>query len=109
AVSANNVWAVGHSNNRVVDAPLIEHWDGTQWSIVPSPNAGLSSTLNAIGAVSAGDIWAAGDYWSGTGIPVRSLLLHWNGSTWGIIAAPNAGTGDNDPTGLAAMAADDVW
>src|SRR5437762_3576748 len=39
AVSANDVWAVGyyHNANYVVQT-LIEHWNGSAWSIVPSSN-----------------------------------------------------------------------
>src|SRR5437764_621866 len=33
-VSANDVWAVGYYSG----GTLIEHWDGTSWSVVPSPN-----------------------------------------------------------------------
>jgi len=39
ALSPTNAWAVGDYN--ISPGPLqtlIEHWDGTQWSIVPSPN-----------------------------------------------------------------------
>src|SRR5690348_5630714 len=33
-ISATDVWAVGYSST----GTLIEHWDGTSWSIVSSPN-----------------------------------------------------------------------
>src|ERR1043165_7899800 len=35
-VTANDVWAVGFSQNQT----LIEHWDGTSWSGVSSPTGG---------------------------------------------------------------------
>src|SRR5207244_8345470 len=42
AVSANDVWAVGQlfdtTNN--TSQTLIDHWIGSHWSIVPSPNPG---------------------------------------------------------------------
>src|SRR5579872_2095126 len=40
AISSTDVWAVGYSQNRR-EAPfqtLIEHWDGTGWSVVPGAN-----------------------------------------------------------------------
>src|SRR5436190_22390541 len=41
AVSANEVWAVGaYSNTASVSQTLIERWDGTSWTVVPSPNVG---------------------------------------------------------------------
>jgi len=60
AVSATDVWAVGYGpplpgEPRFVKRTLIEHWDGTAWSIVPSadppvatPQAELFSVLSLI-------------------------------------------------------------
>ena len=38
AVSANDIWAVGSAidNSSGTAQTLIEHWDGTQWSIIPT-------------------------------------------------------------------------
>src|SRR5579872_5401239 len=42
AASANDVWAVGYSENSSGNiSTLIEHWDGSQWSVVSGPNLGL--------------------------------------------------------------------
>src|SRR5215469_8327574 len=39
------------------------HWDGTQWSIVPSPNPGaFINELSGVAAISANDVWAVGIY-----------------------------------------------
>ena len=40
ALAENDVWAVGESTDteRVTSATLVEHWNGTQWSVIPSPN-----------------------------------------------------------------------
>src|SRR5690349_12588101 len=40
AVSANDVWAVGVTNltSSFVEQPLAEHWNGTSWTIVPTPS-----------------------------------------------------------------------
>ena len=40
---------------------LIERWDGTGWTIVPSPAPGVSSTLTDVVAVSGHELWAVGD------------------------------------------------
>jgi hypothetical protein len=38
-VSANDIWAVGfYVKNNYRQMTLIEQWNGTQWSVVPSPN-----------------------------------------------------------------------
>ena len=50
AVSATDVWAVGLIvGGRNVYQTLIEHWNGTRWTIVPSPNQGSSDNfLNGV-------------------------------------------------------------
>src|ERR1700674_3284812 len=39
AITANDIWAVGYStaDSSSPSQALIEHWDGTQWSIISSP------------------------------------------------------------------------
>jgi len=62
AVASNNVWAVGE-NEEVPGlgiTTLIEHWNGSAWSIVPSPTPGAYPTLNAVAARSASDVYAVG-------------------------------------------------
>ena len=39
---------------------LIERWNGTGWTIVPSPAPGVSSTLTDVVAVSGHELWAVG-------------------------------------------------
>src|ERR1043166_4326896 len=37
-VSASDCWAVGYYVVGTTQQTLIEHWDGTEWTIVTSPN-----------------------------------------------------------------------
>jgi len=63
ALAENDVWAVGVSYNteRTLGLTLIEHWNGSRWSVVPSPNPSSSvNKLNAVAAVSPNDVWAVG-------------------------------------------------
>src|SRR2546423_8736565 len=62
AVSANDIWAVGNSGSqRGSGQTLIEHWNGTQWSLVQSPSTGsLYNTLTGVAVVSTNDVWAVG-------------------------------------------------
>src|SRR5438045_2090646 len=66
APSANNVWPAGAAqvHGSIPSDTLVEHWDGTQWTIVPSPDgvSGSFNELNAIVAVTSSNIWTAGDY-----------------------------------------------
>ncbi len=90
ALATNNVYAVGYqpaSNGAVLT--LIEHWNGTVWSVVPSPNA--NNTGNVLAAVTANsptDIWAVGDKVA-PGVPVETLVEHFDGTNWSVIPSPN--------------------
>ncbi|MHB8598723.1 MAG: beta propeller repeat protein [Ktedonobacteraceae bacterium] len=97
AVSTNDVWAVGGSN----DETLIEHWDGTTWSIVPSPNTGTADVLSGVSAVSANDIWAVGQAYLNP-----ALIEHWNGSQWSVV--PNPVT-FSSLYSVTALSTSDVW
>jgi hypothetical protein len=73
--------------------PLVEHWDGTSWSRVssPDPNPKIGYNLRAIAAISASDIWAAGT----VGIE------DWNGTSWSLVSAVPSGV--SFPDGVAAL------
>lgn len=112
AGSANDVWAVGSSHNG--GAPtrtLIQHWDGTQWTIVSSPSPdGQINELHGVAALSADDVWAVG-YRGGTSneTPLETLILHWDGTSWRQVISPNIAGGANQLSGIAAMSANDIW
>ncbi len=106
AVSSNDVWAVGHADDfaSLRSTTLIEHWDGTAWTIVPSPNPSGSSLPNdlfAVTAVASDDVWAVGR----TGFPWKALILHWQGSSWSVV--PNPCTAPLN--GVTAISASDIW
>jgi hypothetical protein len=105
-------WAVGFSTNTSTDQDqtLIEHWNGTSWSIVPSPDPAGGSTgsdeLEAIAAVSPTDIWAAGDDFV-QGASIQLLFAHYNGTSWTAVAPPPDSSGF--ALGLTAIASNNVW
>ncbi len=111
AVSAQDVWAVGYAEvdpGGPVQHTLIERWDGSQWSIVPSPNVGsMANRLYGIAVVSPDDVWAVGNSYDGT--PDRTLVLHWNGTQWSVIPSPNSVSGSNFLYDIAILSANDVW
>ena len=67
---------------------LVETWDGTTWSIVPSPNTGAGgvSELNSVSCPSATSCTSVGDFFTGT--VSQTLVEQWNGTTWSIVASP---------------------
>jgi len=117
ASGPNDAWAVGNGFNNVHDTsatvanqPVIEHWNGTAWSIVTSP-AGLIS-VDRISAASATDIWASGQAPLQTigGVPVPvAKTLRWNGTAWSVMAGPTASDPSTAVTGLSALPSGEAW
>ena len=103
----NDVWAVGWAKNASgVPTTLIEHWNGTAWSVVPSPNVGtVDNILAGVAAVASTDVWAVGSTATGNG---STLTEHWNGTAWSVVPSPNP-----DPAsifrGVAVAGPNDVW
>jgi hypothetical protein len=112
AVSANDVWAVGSSGNQMSGAQtLIEHWNGTSWSVVTSPSpASMNNELFSVSAASASSIWAVGVLANNTSTPIdQTLIEHWNGTSWSIVKSPNPGSTNDHLNGVAAVSTSDVW
>jgi len=77
AVAPDDVWAVGGTDQSGEPYhSLVEHWDGTSWSIVFP--ASFPGVLYGVVALAPDNVWAVGteDY------PGRGLIEHWNGTTW---------------------------
>lgn len=96
AVAAKDVWAVGRYGNHdggPFDQTLIEHWNGSRWTVVPSPDPGGSSyddDLWGVAAVASHDAWAVGAVGFFGDTPVSTpLALHWDGSQWTQVALPS--------------------
>jgi len=106
----NDLWAIGDSAQQQ-NSPkhtLVEHWDGSQWSIVTSPSPGTKENILSAAAVMAtNDVWAVGYFNDGQ---EKTLAEHWDGSRWSVSTTPN-------PTGFAnsilksvqVVSAKDMW
>ncbi len=90
AISATDIWATGyyvHQNPPYDTQALIEHWNGSQWSVVPNPK-NLASILYSVNALSTNDIWAVGYYNGPPYEDSQALVEHWNGSQWSVVPNP---------------------
>src|SRR5919106_3055524 len=105
--AANDIWAVGsYSGSTGHSQTLIEHWDGSTWSIVPSPNVGpYGNYLLGVVARASNDVWAVGSSNNG----YNSLILHWDGTSWSVVPSPNIPDWTNQLQSVTTVAADDVW
>ncbi|MEP6774891.1 MAG: hypothetical protein ABJA50_04775, partial [Chloroflexota bacterium] len=110
AVAANDVWAVGYFiNPSAYFRSLTEHWNGTDWSIVPAPTQDIGhNALYTVSAVATNDVWAFGDYRNSNN-NLFSLALHWDGSSWITATIPSPGAGFTTIRSSVALAADDMW
>ena len=96
ATSPNDIWAVGSlvipNSNKAVQT-FVEHFDGSTWSIVPSPSPIPNGVLNAnvlqsVQAVSPIDVTAVG-FVRGFGIRTLTLIERWDGVKWSVVSSPN--------------------
>src|SRR5262249_52563695 len=62
--ASNDVWAAGYQTSPSgLQKTLIEHYDGTLWTIIPSPNpAAIAAYLSSLTAFAPDNVWAAGYY-----------------------------------------------
>jgi len=119
AISANDIWAVGSYDLPTGAYSLIEHWNGTAWSEVPSPSPGGNGTtvnagLTSVAAVSPTDAWAGGTYADLLDTySYKSLIEHWNGTAWSEVPSPSPGgngtTVNAGLTSVAAVSPTDAW
>lgn len=112
AFSSDDAWAVGYEQVGDSARTLVEHWDGTAWSRVASPNpdAGPQSydVLNAVDLRSPVDGWAVGTYVGKTGAFVP-LVVHWDGTRWTVVPSARPGIGVAELAAVSASSADDAW
>jgi hypothetical protein len=86
-VSTSDCWAVGAqvtSSNGAIRAPLVEHYNGSSWSIATAANA--DGGLSAVTCVSASDCWAAG-YQTVAGNQT-GLVERYTGASWSVVSSP---------------------
>jgi hypothetical protein len=111
AASADDAWAVGFTGEAGVDTgqtTLIERWDGSTWTGVPSPDpAGQGNVLYGVTAISADDAWAVGQTTTDSSV-YKPLIMHWDGSSWSVVTSPDP-AGDSLLSKVSAGSADDVW
>jgi hypothetical protein len=77
ALASDSVWAVGNffQNSRSRDRTLTELWNGSNWSVVSSPNRGAQhNDLNSVAATPGGTLWAVGSRYDSAGVQ-RTLTL----------------------------------
>ncbi len=116
AQSAHDIWAVGtytSNPNNPIDVPLIEHWNGSSWSMI---NQNYSSTfvtggLTSVVALAANNVWMIGTQRMSIDDPsTQTFIEHWDGSQIHAVASPNSiHTTSNYLKAITARSANDLW
>jgi hypothetical protein len=57
-----------------------EYWNGSTWTMVPSPDLGLDTYIYGAAAGGTSNIWAFGQWYDGS--TYAPYAMNWNGSTW---------------------------
>lgn len=89
AISSSDVWAVGSEWGNCYDSPpytLTEHWNGSQWKPVHSPEGkgNLTGQLSGVAAASSDNVWAVGSFYD----LQQAATYHWDGMRWSNVANP---------------------
>jgi hypothetical protein len=98
-VSAKSCVAVGYRG----DKTLIESWNGTAWSVVSSPDLGISSSLFGVSCPSADACMAGGVYVDASGH--HALFESWNGADWSVVPGRSPGPDGITLLGLSCVSA----
>ena len=73
----------------------MESWDGTAWTVVPTPNQGSGNNgLHGVSCTRTCRCVAVG-VGSGPSNVNQTLIESWNGSVWSILPSPNQGGNNN--------------
>ena len=121
--SASDCWAIGsYGGGGVSDETFLNmalHWNGHKWAQATTPNpagtaASNSNTLNSVNCTAANNCWAVGTFGDiSTNNLTKGEALHWKGSTWTQVKAPNpggtAGGDQSEYNSVRCVSARDCW
>jgi hypothetical protein len=110
-VAASDCWAVGieKSDNSAGPTTLAEHWDGSNWSVVATPDT--AGYLFSVTCTASNDCWAAGTTTTddGNSDPLHGFIDHWNGATWSSTPTQPTGQTYDQFDSVTCAGASDCW
>jgi hypothetical protein len=109
ALAANNVYAVGQQSGAgFPSSALIEHWNGSVWSVVSSPSDPFASAL-PLGVTAAGSTLTVVGQQETDTAPYTNYVATGTPSKLSIASTPDSGNGENDLFGVAVGADGTIW
>lgn len=109
--SPNDAWAVGQywPRNMIQPRSLIMRWNGKEWELVNAPIINHSDTLLGVVSISPTDAWAVGLSTNAILAKNYTMIQHWDGQSWSIIASPNVDLQSNQLQSICAVGKNDLW
>ncbi|HEY4025175.1 MAG TPA: hypothetical protein VGO86_01995, partial [Candidatus Dormibacteraeota bacterium] len=102
-VSPTDIWTIGGGG--------FQHSAGGGFALVAAPLLGaLRGGPRAISADAWNDVWAVGQRAPAQSYPPTSTLVeHFDGSSWAVVASPSPDARSNSLSGVVALAPNNVW
>ena len=96
-------------------APDVERWHDGRWTLVQmAPLTGdhawpqYYTGFDDVVSLSPSDAWAAGRIFRGLA-SVGTIIQHWDGASWQVVAQPLADQASTALTGISAVSPNDIW
>ena len=119
--SPTECWAVGSalapsSKGGDQDQTLAELWNGSEWSIVATPEGTIENqteptSLTAVTCVSGDDCWAVGNL--DVSLPpseiIQPVFEQWNGTSWSVNSNGEGSGGGDGVIGVTCVSTSDCW
>jgi hypothetical protein len=112
--SPTDIWAVGDflpdaaKSNQDATLTFAEHYNGSKWTVVRTPNTGPNFNSFYGVAASQGKAWAVGERLNRR-YQDRALVEVWNGKKWTISNVPQPGSVRDMLFAATALSPSDVW
>ncbi len=109
-LSPTEVWSVGRvfNSNTQHFTSLVQHFDGSKWGVVHSPQFPTGSQLFAVKAISSNDVIAVGESHSDSQQP-NPLVEHFDGTKWSVVPTPRLNGQTLSLRAIAAISDTDIW
>src|SRR6516162_6286500 len=105
--SASDIWSVGMEFvSSAHSFPIIEHYDGSAWSLVTSAQPTQVGDLEAVAALTPANVWAVGSGHTPAGVNAP-MVQHYDGTGW--TEVPTSVTTAGLLSGVTAVSASDIW
>jgi hypothetical protein len=109
ARSSDDIWAVGDREDTEI-LPITEHWDGSQWTMIPGPDLGSAwGVLRSVVSVSPTEVLAVGYGIDTFFYRSSALAVKWDGTTWQQVGADSPGIEGTPLFGVTEASPTEAW